>query len=241
MNEQPATSVEDANERRQVLRCGRRTCHNQQDASNDACLRIMPSAGRRPPGWRPEHPLIDVWDLNVNPNWHRHVLHQDAKHFMGNMHEMVRKRGGNAPFFKRWTVLLSQAMFKPIPESLAEVKEHLTMLYLTNKDGPAKLSDEQKERLFDEVPRSYWRRMCRYWCPPPLTMLRDILRVYQSFIPVTDPTNEHKSFYITNLNDKRNHVTVMREQTKHIRYVSACHFSLPFQLAISACHFSLPH
>ena len=69
-------------------------------------------------------------------------------------------------------------------------------------------------------------------------MLRDILRVYQSFIPVTDPTNEHKSFYITNLNDKRNHVTVMREQTKHIlsgalsdppgiRYVSACHFSLP--------------
>ena len=182
--------------------------------------------------------LIDDWELEVNPNWHRHVLHQDAKHFMGNMHEMVRKRGNNAPFFKRWTVLLSQAMFKPIPESLAEVKEHLTKLYLTNKDGSARLSDEQKERLFDEVPRSYWRRMCRYWCPPPLTMLRDILRVYQSFIPVTDPTNEHKSFYITNLNDKRNHVTVMREQTKHIlsgalsdppgiRYVSACHFSLP--------------
>ena len=57
----------------------------------------------------------------------------------------------------------------------------------------------------------------------------------------TDPTNEHKSFYITNLNDKRNHVTVMREQTKHIlsgalsdppgiRYVSACHFSLPHLL-----------
>ena len=94
--------------------------------------------------------LIDEWDLNINPNWHRHVLHQ-----------MVRKRGNNAPFFKRWTVLLSQAMFKPIPESLAEVKEHLTKLYLTNKDGSAKLSDEQKEQLFDEVPHSYWRRMCR--------------------------------------------------------------------------------
>ena len=55
---------------------------------------------------------------------------------MGNMHEMVRKRGNNAPFFKRWTVLLSQAMFKPIPESLAEVKEHLTKRTLPTRMAP---------------------------------------------------------------------------------------------------------
>jgi hypothetical protein len=69
-------------------------------------------------------------------------------------------------------------------------------------------------------------------------MLREILRVYESFINVRDNTNDNQPFYV------KEHAKIMKEQTKHIlsgalsdppgiRYVSACHFSLPHALSRS--------
>ena len=98
---------------------------------------------------KPDTPYTGFSEVQteIDADWMFNPVHQDLKHFMGNLHKMVRKK--TTSVFKAWPRQLSDATLYIMAESKREVSDHLIKLYCTDKAGHRK-AFSQSHRGFSE-------------------------------------------------------------------------------------------
>ena len=80
-----------------------------------------------------------------------------------------------SPIFNLFMSLLSSALYRMLPGEEERIRRHL-------KNG-LKMGDDDIKRLR----RNYFRRRCRYTCPPPQTIVRACCDIFKFFVGMVDP------------------------------------------------------
>ena len=87
-------------------------------------------------------------------------------------------------------------MPNPNPEQVCagereRVKEHLRILF---KQGEGADEKQRVDARIKRVSRRFWKRMCRWEIGAPQELARDLLRVYDFFKNLIDPTTGRSFF-----------------------------------------------
>ena len=89
----------------------------------------------------------------------------------------------NSPAFKIFMGYVSDAIYKMLHGEADRVRIHMRLLGM----------DEDAIR---RTRRRYWRRMARYTCPDPATIIRGLYDVYAFFREMEDPARPGHGFFV---------------------------------------------
>ena len=118
----------------------------------------------------------------ITKEWKEGKLKYDIRHYMANFGMMAAVEK-NSPAFKIFMGYVSDAIYKMLDDEAERVRLHMKMLGM---------SDDAIKR----APRRYWRRMAKYSCPDPATIIRGLYDVYAFFREMEDPARPGHAFFV---------------------------------------------
>lgn len=118
----------------------------------------------------------------VHTSWKSLKVKYDIRHFMANFGMMAAVEK-NSPAFKIFMGYVSDAIYKMLHGEADRVRIHMRLLGM----------DEDAIR---RTRRRYWRRMARYTCPDPATIIRGLYDVYAFFREMEDPARPGHGFFV---------------------------------------------
>ena len=119
---------------------------------------------------------------DMKASWDKGKVKYDIRHYMANFGMMAAVEK-SSPAFKIFMGYVSDAIYKMLPGEAERVRLHMKMLGM---------HDEAIRR----APRRYWRRMAKYTCPEPATIIRGLYDVFCFFREMEDPARPGHAFFV---------------------------------------------
>ena len=127
----------------------------------------------------------------------------DTRHWMANWFQMAHSK--DSRLYKYFCTCTSDAVFKLIPESKADVVAHLR-----ERLKHLNLSEKELNDRIKKTPRAYFRARCRYFIPGPDRLILDLTMVYEFFKTMWDPFHTCSFF-------RGSHAKVFKNQLWYVR------------------------
>ena len=104
------------------------------------------------------------------------------------------------PIYNLFMSLVSDACYRILPGEEERIRKHCK--------EQLKMSDAQ----IDALPRKYFRKHCRYSCPPPEDIIRNLFEIYAFFRSLPDPRKRDRHTCLTS-----DHARIFKKEIAYVR------------------------
>ena len=141
--------------------------------------------------------LTHTHTLSLSLSLYTSLFRYDPRHWLGNLFAAVASK--TCALFGVFAIACSMCLFKPVAEDYGKVISHIKYMC-------PDITDEQIPQRFQW---RYFRRRVRQICPDPMSIMIDLLDVFDVFSMMVDPTTKRRFFLPV-------WKTILKKQMKYI-------------------------